>query len=254
MTLTKAHKWTVGIVVSVLCALIPSLIGLFSGTKTTQAINNEARANVSVQVAAQPTLEKEQTIQAPETATRKRVPKAVPPSLTIEAPVEQSAMAPCSGNAIGGSVDLSNWNASVDPYQRVVTYSPDGHRQVKSGNDFGVDDSLTRTAEQFQQLMKLGDWQRLLLLDKETRATDPEWPDLNYNDGVANIALCRVAEGTRYLASFMVQTKGAPDYNKMRVAAQRILSDAESQSKVGDCAARRMHEVAPIPTQGSPSK
>jgi hypothetical protein len=90
--------------------------------------------------------------------------------------ITQTTGAPCSGNAIGGSVDNSNCNPPVNPNKPVITYQCNGFKRSISPGRIDVDQTIEFTV--FQKLLTLQKeqkWDELLVACRSAQHEIEGW-------------------------------------------------------------------------------
>jgi hypothetical protein len=125
-------------------------------------------------------------------------------------------------------------------YKPFVIYDPLGTKVTKPVYGIGVntDHSLNATTDRFNDMGDREDWRGILELVGRTRKTDPDWFTLDFEEGQANVQLCRLQVGENELGKFVSETADASAYEQLRDGASKLITFADDPGYRDSCLKR----------------
>jgi hypothetical protein len=158
-----------------------------------------------------------------------------------KATITQTTNAPCSGNALNGTVDLKNCG-NVDPNKGTIYYKPTGTSITTQGSTITSDYPKGELPvwNEMVAAMDKHDWITLDRMSDAEIVKVPSWLTPYLFSAVAKFNLCQRAKGLERINYFLEKSDGnfdysAPDQNDYNGQAKRIKAKIESGMGLPGC-------------------
>jgi hypothetical protein len=171
---------------------------------------------------------KQQSRDTIEPPRRKKESEHFPLSSPIAtAPIIQTTTAPCTAQSVGGSANVAGCNPS-NPYKAVTTWTPDGLRITRDGNNEDVYGPFKEPVFSMLNRLELGDdWKGILTWSRAQQQAYPDWFTPDYVAGTAEAKLCELPKARSDLDKFLHETTDATSYASLHDKAQRLRNELD---------------------------